>query len=297
MMKKILTTFLLAALSVLAFAQGRQAGPSDWGNFKRYEQANAALAGKPLVVLMGDSITDFWYDNDPDFFTRNNFAGRGISGQTASQMLVRFKQDVIDLQPRAVAIMAGTNDLCQNLLGQAYYPDQTIYDNIVAMCELAESAGIKVLLCSVTPCAHYMAIPEVDAGALIVALNARLKAYADGQENVTYVDYFTPLANEENGLDDEVSYDGIHPAVNIYDDMERILTDAVAKVLKVENNFYTLPSDEADRHKVTSDADRREKGMPMNFQGMVEMVSRMFRPRAAGRCSILPDLPVLLSGQ
>ena len=281
MMKKILTTFLLAALSVLAFAQGRQAGPSDWGNFKRYEQANAALAGKPLVVLMGDSITDFWYDNDPDFFTRNNFAGRGISGQTASQMLVRFKQDVIDLQPRAVAIMAGTNDLCQNLLGQAYYPDQTIYDNIVAMCELAESAGIKVLLCSVTPCAHYMAIPEVDAGALIVALNARLKAYADGQENVTYVDYFTPLANEENGLDDEVSYDGIHPAVNIYDDMERILTDAVAKVLKVENNFYTLPSDEADRRKVTSDADRREKGMPMNFQGMVEMVSRMFRPRAA----------------
>jgi len=259
-----------------AAGPARQAGPSDWGNFKRYEAANAELASAPLMVLMGDSITDYWYDNDPDFFTRNNFAGRGIAGQTASQMLVRFKQDVINLKPKAVAIMAGTNDLCQNMASQAYYPDQTIYDNTVAMCELAEDAGIKVLLCSITPCAHYMILPDIDAGSIIEAFNARLKAYADTHKNVTYVDYFTPLANAEKGLDDSCSYDGIHPAVNIYDDMERILVEGVRKALKMKKQeFYTLPSDEADRRKVESDADRKARNMPMNFNDMVEMMSRM----------------------
>ena len=254
----------------------RPAGPSDWGNFKRYEEANASVASAPLMVLMGDSITDYWYDTDPDFFTRNNFVGRGIAGQTASQMLVRFKQDVIALKPKAVAIMAGTNDLCQNMMGQSYYPDQTIIDNTVAMCELAEAAGIKVLLCSITPVAHYMPIPDMDAGTRIVALNKRLKAYADSHKNVTYVDYHTPLADAELGLADDSSYDGVHPAVNIYDDMERILVDSVRKVLKLKKQqFYTLPSEEADRRKVESDADRKAKNMPMNFKGMVEMMSRM----------------------
>ena len=276
-MRRFFLTLALAAMSVLSFAQPRQTGPSDWGNFKRYEPANAALTADPLVVLMGDSITDFWYDEDPDFFTKNNFAGRGISGQTASQMLVRFKQDVIDLHPKAVAIMAGTNDLCQNLLGQAYYPDQTIFDNITAMCELAEKAGIKVLLCSITPCAHYMAIPEVDAGSLIVKMNQRLKAYADSQKNVTYVDYHTPIADAELGLPATGTYDGIHPAVNLYDDMERILTASLRKVLKVKTGFYTLPADEAEVRKLASDAKRRESGMPMTFEEMVEMVKRMFQ--------------------
>ena len=254
----------------------RQTGPSDWGNFKRYEQANAELTQAPLVVLMGDSITDNWYTDDPDFFTKNNFAGRGISGQTASQMLVRFKQDVINLHPKAVAIMAGTNDLCQNMMGQSYYPDQTIIDNTVAMCELAEEAGIKVLLCSITPVAHYMPIPDQDAGTRIVELNRQLKAYADSHKNVTYVDYHTPLADAELGLPETGSYDGVHPAINLYDDMERILTDSIKKVLKMKKaNFYTIPADEADARKAKADAERRERGMPMNFKGMVEMMSRM----------------------
>ena len=95
-------------------------------------------------------------------------------------------------------------------------------------------------------------------------------------KNVTYVDYFTPLVTPENGLDDSCSYDGIHPAVNIYDDMERILVDSVRKVLKLKKqDFYTLPSDEADRRKAEADADRKAKNMPMNFKGMVEMMNRM----------------------
>lgn len=284
-MKKTLMTLALAAFSLLAFAQPRQTGPSDWGNFKRYEQANAELTSAPLVVLMGDSITDFWYNEDPDFFTKNNFAGRGISGQTASQMLVRFKQDVIDLHPKAVAIMAGTNDLCQHMMGQAYYPDQTIFDNIAAMCELAGEAGIKVLLCSITPCAHYMAIPEQDAASRIIEMNKRLKAYADSQKNITYVDYHTPLADAELGLPASGTYDGIHPAVNLYDDMERILTASIKKVLKVKTDFYTLPADEAEARKLKADEQRRASGQPMTFEEMVEMVKRMFqgggRPQAA----------------
>ena len=92
----------------------------------------------------------------------------------------------------------------------------------------------------------------------------------------SYVDYHTPLADAELGLADDSSYDGVHPAVNIYDDMERILVDSVRKVLKLKKQeFYTLPSDEADRRKAESDADRKAKNMPMNFKGMVEMMSRM----------------------
>ena len=191
-------------------------------------------------------------------------------------MLTRFKQDVINLRPKAVAIMCGTNDLCQNMASQAYYPDQTIFDNTVAMCELAEDAGIKVLLCSITPCAHYMILPDIDAGSIIEAFNARLKAYADTHKNVTYVDYFTPLATAEKGLAENGSYDGIHPAVNLYDDMERILVDGLKKALKLKRqSFYTLPSDEADRRKAAADVERREKNQPMNFNDMVEMLSRM----------------------
>ena len=275
-MKKSFILLLAVFSVVVSYAQPQERRTQDWPNFKRYEQKNAALTQAPLLVLMGDSITDFWYDNDPDFFEKNNFAGRGISGQTASQMLTRFKQDVVNLKPKAVAIMCGTNDLCQNLASQAYYPEQTIYDNTVAMCELAEDAGIKVLLCSITPCAHYMILPDIDAGSMIEAFNARLKAYADSHGNVTYVDYFTPLANAEKGLDEDSSYDGIHPAVNIYDDMERILVDGLKKALDLkEQSFYTLSSDEADSRKAAADVERREKNMPMNFNDMVQMLSRM----------------------
>ena len=291
-MKNSLILLLAVFSTIVSYAQPQAGRIQDWPNFKRYEQKNAALTQAPLLVLMGDSITDFWYDNDPDFFEKNNFAGRGISGQTASQMLTRFKQDVINLKPKAVAIMCGTNDLCQNMASQAYYPEQTVYDNTVAMCELAEKAGIKVLLCSITPCAHYMILPDIDAGSIIEAFNARLKAYADTHANVTYVDYFTPLANAEKGLADDSTYDGIHPAVNIYDDMERILVDGLKKALDLkEQSFYTLPSEEADSRKAAADVERREKNMPMSFNDMVQMLSRM----RAGGWAQKPKQPSWLS--
>lgn len=213
---------------------------TDWPDFMRYEDQNASLEQAPDVVLMGDSITDYWVEADPAFFENNNFAGRGIAGQTVSQMLVRFKQDVIDLHPKAVVINGGTNDLCQQMAGMAYYPDRTIFDNTVAMCELAEAAGIKVILTSVTPCAHYMPIPTMDAGVRIVELNNKLKEYAESHKGITYVDYFTPMANDQNGLDPDMSFDGVHPKINGYYIMERLLTDGVKKALKSKKDYYVI---------------------------------------------------------
>lgn len=101
---------------------------------------------------MGNSITEGWFNQHPEFFQKNNFLGRGIGGQTSSEMLVRFRQDVIELHPQCVAIMAGTNDIAMN---NGYIALENTYQNIVSMCELARFNGIKVLLCSVTPCVRY----------------------------------------------------------------------------------------------------------------------------------------------
>ena len=233
---------------------------TDWADYRRYENANASLQQAPDVVLMGDSITDNWYTEDPDFFTRNNFAGRGISGQTVSQMLCRFRQDVVELGPKAVAIMAGTNDLCQQMAGMAYYHDDNIIGNIKSMCEIAKAAGIKVILCSVTPCAHYMPIPDLDAGARIVELNRQLKEYADSDRNITWLDYFTPLANEHNGLNPDQSYDGIHPVVTVYSTMEQIFVDTVSKVLRTDkDDYYVISMEKAQEIKKQKDVEWEER--------------------------------------
>ena len=229
---------------------------TDWPGFMRYENANASLTEAPEVVLIGDSITDNWDDADPDFFEKNNFACRGISGQTVSQMLVRFKQDVVNLDPQVVVINGGTTDLCQQLAGMAYYPDQTIIDNTIAMCELAEAAGIKVILTAITPCSHYMPIPTLDAGSRIVDLNKKLKDYADSHKSITFVDYFTPLANARNGLDPDLSFDGVHPKINGYFIMERLVVDAVKKVLKSKKAYYVISEEDMLAKKAVQEEER-----------------------------------------
>ena len=229
---------------------------TDWPGFMRYENANASLTEAPEVVLIGDSITDNWDDADPDFFEKNNFACRGISGQTVSQMLVRFKQDVVNLDPQAVVINGGTNDLCQQMAGMAYYPDQTIIDNTIAMCELAEAAGIKVILTAITPCSHYMPIPTLDAGSRIVDLNKKLKDYADSHKSITFVDYFIPLANARNGLDPDLSFDGVHPKINGYFIMERLVVDAVKKVLKSKKAYYVISEEDMLAKKAVQEEER-----------------------------------------
>lgn len=278
----VILTFVLG--TIFAQNQGAQSpqssqsaarpnGPSDWAAFKRYEKANLEITKTPDVVFMGNSITDYWVRDDPDFFIKNNFVGRGISGQTASQMLVRFRQDVINLKPKAVTIMAGTNDLAQQMAGMSYYPEANIVGNIISMCELAKANGIKVLLCSITPCAHYIPIPEIAAGPEIAKINKQLKAYADAnKKDVTYVDYFTPLANSEMGLDPEMTYDGIHPNIYCYSFIEEIVAKSINKVLGNKTKYYIIPRDIAKKRKEEDDKIRREKKMFMNFDEIVKMM-------------------------
>lgn len=268
--------FLVVLGLACASAQAQDKSVPDWPDFGRYEESNASVGTGVRVVLMGDSITDNWAKEDPAYFEKNGFVCRGISGQTASQMLCRFSQDVLALEPEAMVIMAGTNDLCQQMAGMAYYPERNVFGNIKAMCELALSENIDVLLCSVTPVAHYMPIPELDAASEIRKLNESLKAYAETRENVTWVDYHTPLAADDGGLSPAESYDGVHPKINAYSRMERILNEALSEVLG-EDGFYSIPQDEADRMAAEQDAERRAKGLFMNFD---EAVAMMDRPRS-----------------
>ena len=124
----------------------------DWANLAKYEKENTLLtpkkSGEKRIILMGDSITEFWLKIHPDFFKGKPYIDRGISGQTTPQMLVRFRQDVINLYPKVVVILAGTNDIAGNTGPSTL---EMIEDNIHSMTELAQSNGIQVVLCSVLP--------------------------------------------------------------------------------------------------------------------------------------------------
>ena len=171
-MKKI----VLLSLSVFAAFSLSAQQPRDWAQYGRYERQNAALAGEPVeVVFMGNSITDNWIGADPDFFARNGFVDRGISGQTTAEMLARFRRDVIDLNPKAVVILAGINDIAQN---NGAIKLENVFGNIVSMCELAKFNGIRVVLCSVLPCDRFSWRPEIKPAAAVAELNTMLRQYA-----------------------------------------------------------------------------------------------------------------------
>ena len=210
-MKKILFT-LFAALPLLAAAQ-----PRDWANYGRYAEANALLEKAPDVVFMGNSITDGWDDAHPEFFTDNNFACRGIGGQVSSQMLCRFRADVINLRPKAVVILAGTNDLALN---NGPIDTEHIVENIVSMAELALAAGIRPILCSVRP-------EVTEVARKIRELNERLHEYAV-ERGIEWVDYHPALAAEDGSLRPEYTYDGVHPTRAGYDVMEKVIMPVLA---------------------------------------------------------------------
>ena len=137
-MKRLFLTLSLCLAAVVAVAQNDK--KTDWAQFYRYAEANKTVATRPDAVFMGNSITDGWASQDPEFFKQNNFVGRGISGQTSSEMLVRFRRDVIDLNPRCVVILSGTNDVARN---NGYIAPENTVGNIISMCELAKANGIE----------------------------------------------------------------------------------------------------------------------------------------------------------
>lgn len=220
-MKKSSMMILAAALLTAAQANAQ----NDWANIGRYAKANAEVTVSPKAVFMGDSITQGWWDADPAFFNDNNFACRGISGQTTTHMLVRMRKDVVDLDPKYVVILAGTNDIAKN---NGFIEVDDIYGNIVSMCEIAKANRIRPVICSVLPVKKYGWRPEVtDCADRIIRLNAMLKEYAKDHK-IVYVDYHSAMKDEENGLPSKWSYDGVHLNGAGYD----VIEDMILKVLK-----------------------------------------------------------------
>ncbi len=200
----------------------------DWAQFYRYEEANASLTQRPDVVFIGNSITDAWARQRPEFFSSHNIAGRGISGQTSSQMLVRFQSDVINLRPKAVVILAGTNDIARNT---GIISIQHIKENIMSMCQLAKANGIQPIIASVLPSTGYRWNPLVAPADDIRALNKMLAEYAR-ENKFIFVDYHSALANEQGGLNPSLSHDGCHPNADCYAIMEDIVLKSISKFIK-----------------------------------------------------------------
>lgn len=218
-MKRII--ILLAGIIMVPALMSAQ---NAWADYERYAEANAALDKAPKAVLMGDSITYGWPVADAGFFADNNFAGRGISGQVTSQMLLRFRQDVVDLHPKYVVILAGTNDIAGNY---GTIDLEKTFANIVSMCEIAKANKIVPVLCSVLPVAEYpwnLAIKDVPA--TIMRLNDMLREYAR-KNRIRYVDYHSAMKDERNGLPVNLAADGVHPTLEGYRIMEALLLEAL----------------------------------------------------------------------
>ncbi len=204
----------------------------DWANLKRYQKENMAIniygQDENRVVFMGNSITEGWSQHHPEFFSNKSFINRGIGGQTTPQMLIRFKQDVVDLKPKAVVILAGTNDIAGNTGPSTL---KMIVDNIGSMSEIAKANGIKVIICSVHPAFDYPWQKGLKPNEKIPTLNKLLKAYTE-KHNITYLDYFKAMVDDKNGLKSEYTYDGVHPNKKGYQIMAPLAKEAIKKVLK-----------------------------------------------------------------
>ena len=222
---------LAAAVRTVAASDSRN---RDWPNLARYREVNRSV-GPVDVVFMGDSITDSWAQARfaENFFPGKPYAGRGISGQTTPQMLLRMRQDVLNLKPKAVVILAGTNDLSQNT-GPA--TDEEIEGNLQSMSELATNAGVKVVFSSILPTSAYHVNPALGPQtslrplARIRAINDWMKNYAAAHKH-TYLDYYSAMIDSQGMLKAELSADDLHPTAAGYAIMQPLAQAAIDKAL------------------------------------------------------------------
>ena len=206
---------------------------NDFGELERYRAANASLAasaaGESRVVFFGDSITDAW--DLTKYFPGKPYVNRGIGGQTTSQMLVRFRQDVIDLRPKVVVILAGTNDIAGNT-GAIALAD--IEANLSSMAELARLHDIRVVMSSVTPVHDYTPRAQeffaTRRPAEILGLNGWLKKYC-ADNGFLYLDYFEAMVDKQGLMKRELADDGLHPNVAGYNVMAPLVSTAIEKAL------------------------------------------------------------------
>ena len=205
---------------------------NDWAWLERYEGDNQKLPapaiGERRVVFLGNSITENWINTDSTFFKSKNYINRGIGGQTTPQMLVRFREDVINLKPELVIILAGINDIAGNT-GPSKI--ENVAGNIFSMAELARVNHIKVILSSVLPASAIPWRPGIDPVASIIKLNLMLKAYAE-KNQLIYVDYYSATVNADRGFKKELTIDGVHPNLAGYKVMEPLAERAITEAFK-----------------------------------------------------------------
>lgn len=205
---------------------------NDYGDLRRYAADNAKVQppapGEERVVFMGDSITDFWGRRGGQFFPGKPYLNRGISGQVTSQMLLRFHGDVVVLKPRAVVILAGTNDIGGNL---GPTPLEVIEDNLAAMTEMARANNIKVVLAALQPvCDYHRPQTQTRPPEKIVALNRWIKEYTE-KNGLVYLDYYSATVDDKGMFRKELTDDGLHPNAAGYDVMMPLAAKAIATAL------------------------------------------------------------------
>jgi lysophospholipase L1-like esterase len=204
---------------------------NDWAWLKRFENDNdrmiAPAPGEKRVVFLGNSITEGWINQDPGFFHSHGYINRGIGGQTTPQMLVRFREDVVNLRPKVVIILAGINDIAQNT-GPSRL--ENVAGNIISMAEIAKANGIRVILCSVLPAFSFPWHPGIDPVPSIIKLNRTLQDYAE-KNKLGFVNYYPALVDEKEGFKKGLAIDGVHPNLAGYKIMEPLAESAIEKAL------------------------------------------------------------------
>ena len=202
----------------------------DYGNFAIYDQLNKEVIidkNEGRIVFIGNSITQGWKNFMPEMFDNQTFINRGISGQTSTEMLVRFRTDVINLKPKVVVILAGTNDIAGNTLFRGL---EIVVGNISSMAELASQNNIKVILCSVLPAADFPWRKGKNPDIKIPLLNQLIKDYAQ-KKGFYYLDYYNLMNDGNNGLKNDYGNDGVHPNMNGYKLMQKMVLDAISNIL------------------------------------------------------------------
>ncbi|MXV16002.1 SGNH/GDSL hydrolase family protein [Hufsiella ginkgonis] len=235
---------LFPALMLFASAYAQQGTPvvqapaakedfkDDWADLNHYSKENKLLGdpktGEKRVVFLGSSIFENWKKMVPEFFAGRPYINRGVSGQISPQLLIRFRQDVIDLKPKAVIILAGSNDISGST---GHVTNETIMNNIRSMVQLAKANKIKVILCAYLPVFDYPWRKGIEPAGKIMSLNKEIIAYAK-KNKLVLLDYFTPLVDDRNGQKAELTLDGVHPNVAGYAIMAPVTEAAIAKALK-----------------------------------------------------------------
>jgi lysophospholipase L1-like esterase len=223
---------LVLTFAASATVYGQASPPGDWANLVRYRAADDSIGaprrGENRVVFIGDSITDSWAPFFPTLFPGKPYIGRGISGQTTPQILLRFRQDVVALKPKVVVILAGTNDIAGNTGPSTL---EMIEDNLKSMTEIAQANGIRVVLSSVLPASRFSWKKDLEPAPKIIELNSRIRRYA-ARAGAVYLDYHSALADSAGGLKSGLGKDAVHPNLEGYSVMAPLAERAIAKALK-----------------------------------------------------------------